>query len=605
MGGGSPGRAAAALALACAALIGAGTLPASADPGGHGRGQPPGQAQPPDHGQSARHGHGAPGQGSVAPASPAAAPAPPAGVAHAPQGKALAHGHSQSPKAQKGRAARAQAAAPTPAQSAVGASTPSAAPASAPSPAPVSSTAPPAPAATVPPAPASTRAARHPHPRRAARHRPHRPQAARHASSPRPGANQLLAPAIRALPAPGPAVRGHRPRPRHARAHHRTPASPGSPLLRTINHFIAVVPLAVKILIGILAALAFGLAGNWALAALRARRLERQRRALMDDVGLLQAALLPVIPQRLGPVAASAAYRPADGPAAGGDFYDVFLLADGRLGVIVGDLSGHGRRALPHTALVRFTLRAYLEAGLSPRGTVRSAAAVLERQLGDSFATVVLATYDPARRELTYASAGHPPPVVLGDGLAAPISGCASPPIGLGLEAGTRQTTVAVPGQALICFYTDGLIEARAGGELFGVDRLVRLLGELGPQAGAAAVLERVRSLTDGRPDDMAACVLRLQGQPAAPRVLSEELEIRCGQIPDERLVRFLRACNVRPGEIATFAASSRVRSGRGRALTVRVDFEGPERRLSVTQDEVVLMPVAAHHAPERRRIAT
>src|ERR1700720_2515619 len=127
-------------------------------------------------------------------------------------------------------------------------------------------------------------------------------------------------------------------------------------------------------------------------------------------VGLLNDALLPVPPARLGPARPSVAYQPAAGPGAGRVFYDVFALQDGQLGIIVGDVSGHGRQALPHTALLRFTVRAYLEAGLSPRSAMQTAGAVLERQLGDAFATVVAATYHPRDRLLVYACAGHPPP---------------------------------------------------------------------------------------------------------------------------------------------------------------------------------------------------
>src|SRR5207253_161830 len=91
--------------------------------------------------------------------------------------------------------------------------------------------------------------------------------------------------------------------------------------------------------------------GSWhhrhtGLSPRRARRLESQKEELLGDVGLLQRALLPEVPERIGPLATSVAYRPADGPAAGGDFYDVFEIEGGKIGVIVGDVCGHGRQAL-------------------------------------------------------------------------------------------------------------------------------------------------------------------------------------------------------------------------------------------------------------------
>jgi hypothetical protein len=323
-----------------------------------------------------------------------------------------------------------------------------------------------------------------------------------------------------------------------------------SPIVRSVTKIIGVVPPLMRVLIGLLIVLALLLGAMSRLAAVRARRLARQRAELLDDVGLLQAALLPPLPAQLGAVGTSAAYRPASGPGAGGDFYDVFALPEGELAVIVGDVSGHGRAALPQTTLVRFTLRAYLEAGLSPRAALASAARVLERQLGSSFATVVLATYDPRRRTLVYASAGHPPPLVVGAESIAPITACAAPPIGIGHATGTRQTTVSIPGAALACFYTDGVVEARSHGTLFGAPSLERTLQDADPQAGAAELLERVSAATDHHPDDMAACLLRIGGGDAPPSVRVEEFELGARDLERDRAERFLLAGGVHPAEI-------------------------------------------------------
>ena len=214
------------------------------------------------------------------------------------------------------------------------------------------------------------------------------------------------------------ARRSYPARPRGGAAGGGDPASDddASGITRTLERVVEVIPLPIWVLIGRAGPLAAGFFGRSMVVARRARRLTAQREELLQDVGLLQQALLPEIPERLGELATSVAYRPADGPAAGGDFYDAFLLDGERVAIIVGDVSGHGRAALARTALMRYTLRAYLDAGLEPRRALKVARQALDDDLGGDFATVVLAVHDPAHATLTYSSAGHPPPIVAGSG---------------------------------------------------------------------------------------------------------------------------------------------------------------------------------------------
>jgi serine phosphatase RsbU (regulator of sigma subunit) len=343
----------------------------------------------------------------------------------------------------------------------------------------------------------------------------------------------------------------------------------------------------VRILIAALVALALVLGISSRLATVRARRLSRQRRQLLEDVGLLQAALLPAVPPRLGPVGTSSAYRPASGPGAGGDFYDVFALSDGQVAVIVGDVSGHGRTALPQTTLVRYTLRAYLETGMSPRSALQMAAPVLERQLGESFATVVLATYHPRDRTLVYACAGHPQPLILGAKPIAPVIACSSPPIGAGQPTGMRQTVVSLPGESLVCFYTDGLLDARVHGGLFGASRLKAALAGLGPDATASALLERVAEETEQQPDDMAACLLHVEGSRGAPRVQAEELELDQREVARERAERLLLARGLPPAEIEQVMTAARRAVNRDGAVVLELQLGGHSPEVALRQQNV------------------
>ncbi len=365
---------------------------------------------------------------------------------------------------------------------------------------------------------------------------------------------------------------------KRAAGSHATKGSSSSPIATTVTKIIDVVPASMRLIIAALAALALAFGVSSRIAAMRARRLARQRAELLEDVGLLQAALLPELPDRLGPVATSVAYTPASGPGAGGDFYDVFALEDGEIAVIVGDVSGHGRDALPHTTLLRFTLRAYLESGLSPRAALQAATPVLERQLGGSFATVVLATYNPRERTLVYSCAGHPPPLLAGAGRVNAITAGSSPPIGAGRPTGRRQTVVSVPGRAVACFFTDGVVEARKGGALFGLARLHDTLAQLGPEANAEDLLERVAQLSDAQPDDMATCVLRIEGDALDPEVSMEEFEVERSDLVRGRAERFMRAAGVPGREIGETLVELRTALSRrdGAVLELHMTREAP-----------------------------
>ncbi|HEY4911582.1 MAG TPA: PP2C family protein-serine/threonine phosphatase, partial [Methylomirabilota bacterium] len=266
-------------------------------------------------------------------------------------------------------------------------------------------------------------------------------------------------------------------------------------------------------------------------------------------------------------------YRPAEGPAAGGDFYDVFVPEPGKVAIILGDVSGHGREALAHAALTHFTLRAYMQAGLEPRAALGLAGQVLADPTGEHHATVALAVYDAQSRTLTYANGGHPPPILRGLHAREPLTICSSPPIGWGIPTGRRQSRVSFQAGAEACFFSDGLIEARFDGDLLGRERLIDILGTLGPRPVAGEVLERLRAEAEDTPDDMAACILRQETTGSGVYTDVEELEADARALSGTGVQRFLEACRIPAGEIAQTIELSHAIAGESGTALLRVQF--------------------------------
>jgi hypothetical protein len=380
-------------------------------------------------------------------------------------------------------------------------------------------------------------------------------------------------------------------------------SSSSNPLASIGRHipFPVPVPDWSKPIILVLLLLAILFAVRARVATLRARRLEGQRETMLSDLDDMQAALVPAIPERLGGLAVSVAYRPADGPAAGGDFYDLFELEPGKVAIVLGDVVGHGRPALTQAALTRYTLRAYLQAGLEPRAALSLAGSVLATPGEKRFATVVVAIHDSTNGRMTYACAGHPPPISIGFDAPEPIGVCCSAPICCDLPTGRRQTTVSLPQGAKLCFFSDGLPEARAGDDLLGRERLVEITRELGPSISAPELLARIRSEASATPDDMVACIVSAAPVVPTPAVASappvgsvpdvvpvaagegsaslsafpaqiEELEVDQDELAEPRVRYFLAACGFDSARVASLLAQAGEIAGAGGAALLRIE---------------------------------
>ncbi len=248
-----------------------------------------------------------------------------------------------------------------------------------------------------------------------------------------------------------------------------------------------------------------------------------------------------------------------------------------------------------------------MEAGLSPREALRAAAPALERQLGGSFATVVLASWDPRARRLTYACAGHPHPIVTGLDPSESIIAASAPPIGAGNATGSRQTVMTIPGAGTACFYTDGVIEARADGELYGSGRLASALASLRAEhapvpTAASELLDRVAAETDRRPDDMAACLLELAGEEDEPRIVREELLLDAHDAAGKRARRFLEAAGVSGPELESTLERARTIAAEHGSALLEIDLGGERPRVSVMQDNIA--PLRARALARTQEVA-
>ena len=232
----------------------------------------------------------------------------------------------------------------------------------------------------------------------------------------------------------------------------------------------------------------------------------------------LQQSLLPPELPHIPGIDLGATYRAiGEGIEVGGDFYDLFELPGRAWAIMMGDVSGRGPAAAAVTAQARYTARALAMRERRPDRILSLLNQALLQQRDDgAFCTAVFARLEPGRSgaRLTLSGAGHPYPLLLRrDGR---VEAIGEPCLFLGVQPDVKYISHVVdlkPDDALV-FYTDGVTEARTSGELFGEERLAKLVGScvgLDAKSIVRSIEQQVMEFQGGDPrDDMAILALRV-----------------------------------------------------------------------------------------------
>ena len=242
----------------------------------------------------------------------------------------------------------------------------------------------------------------------------------------------------------------------------------------------------------------------------RARLFDALDREHRNAVALQRSLLPDRLPNLVG-IDTAARYLPARDEV-GGDWYDVIDLPGGQVGLGIGDVAGHGLRAASLMGHLRAGMRAYALDGHSPGDTLKRLDRMLQTISGQGMATATYVVVDPASGTLRYASAGHPPPVVIRGGREAHLLGItAAPPLGSLPFSSFPEVEDKLAANDTILLYTDGLVERRTESLTTGLERLRAVAAT---SASAEQLCQRIVDQLvppGGGEDDIAIVALRVE----------------------------------------------------------------------------------------------
>lgn len=239
-------------------------------------------------------------------------------------------------------------------------------------------------------------------------------------------------------------------------------------------------------------------------------RMEEARTDLSASRALQRSLAPGKLPHAVG-LDLAARYVAGSRTGVGGDWYDVFDLPDGRLGLVIGDVMGHGLKAATIMGRLRAALRAFAMSGDDPAMVLRQLDAYVHHFEPGMMASAIYAIQVPGSSTVSLASAGHLPPVLVKKDRGAELLALPEDVL-LGVEPEAPRSTIPVEltAGATLCLYTDGLLERRDRGIQASMDDLRRALaGEHGSAESTAAHVMAALLDDDQRDDDIALLVVR------------------------------------------------------------------------------------------------
>jgi phosphoserine phosphatase RsbU/P len=246
------------------------------------------------------------------------------------------------------------------------------------------------------------------------------------------------------------------------------------------------------------------------LAADRAAAAVQSMTAQADRIAAaaVQRSLVPAAPPAYPGAELAARFVPGSG-VVGGDWYDVFTLPSGELGVVVGDVAGSGLAAAVIMGRMRSALRAYAMETRDPADVLARLDRKMQHFEPDAMATVLYAVFERDLGQVHISVAGHLPPVIAFPGQPARlVQTPANLMIGVAPHAPRQVTSLTVPPGTLLCFFTDGLVERRGEPIDAGLDRLCQAIDPVSPEGACASVMGAMVGSEASR-DDIALLMVR------------------------------------------------------------------------------------------------